>query len=135
MPARTIFKDGPHPVDVHVGQRLRMRRTLLGMSQGKVADALGNKYQQIQKFEGGTNRIGPSGLLALSQILHVPVSFFFEDMQTIRNSRNRVTDGKPETGPDPVNEPETLAFVRAYYRIKDPAIRHSIAEMTKAIGR
>jgi transcriptional regulator with XRE-family HTH domain len=57
-----------------------MRRTLLGMSQGKVADALGNKYQQIQKFEGSTNRIGPSGLLALSQILHVPVSFFFEDM-------------------------------------------------------
>ena len=134
MPARTIFKDGPHPVDVHVGQRLRMRRTLLGMSQGNVAEALGLKYQQIQKFEGGTNRIGPGLLLALSQTLGVSVSFFFEEMPTIGNGRNRATDDKSETSPYPVDKQETLEFVRAYYRIKDPAIRDRIASLTKAIA-
>lgn len=70
----------PHPVDVHVGTRVRLRRTLAGMSQDKLGNALGLTFQQVQKYERGANRIGSSRLYQLSQILDVPVSFFFDDM-------------------------------------------------------
>ena len=70
----------PNPVDIHVGSRVRLRRTLLGMSQKKLGNALGLTFQQIQKYERGANRIGSSRLFLLSRILDVPVSFFFDDM-------------------------------------------------------
>src|SRR5678816_919138 len=70
----------PNPVDIHVGGRVRLRRTLLGMSQEKLADALGLTFQQVQKYERGANRIGASRLHQLSRILEVPVAFFFEEM-------------------------------------------------------
>ena len=73
-------KGGPNPVDIHVGARLRLRRTLLGMSQDKLGQALGLTFQQIQKYERGANRIGSSRLYQLGQILDVPVSYFFDDM-------------------------------------------------------
>ena len=126
MPGRTIGKDGPHPVDVNVGKRLRVRRTLLGMSQGKLGDALGITFQQVQKNERGANRIGSSRLYELSLILDVPISYFFEEM----DMDNPATD----TPSDPMTKRETLEFVRAYYRIKDPAIRDSIAALTKAMA-
>src|SRR5437868_8301678 len=72
--------DKPNPTDVHVGARVRLRRTLLGMSQEKLGEALGLTFQQVQKYERGTNRIGASRLFDLSRVLEVPVSFFFEDM-------------------------------------------------------
>jgi len=72
----------PNPIDVHVGSRVRLRRTLLGMSQEKLGEALGLTFQQVQKYERGVNRIGASRLYHLSQILDVPVSFFFDDMPT-----------------------------------------------------
>ena len=83
MPARRGRRGrraGPHPVDVHVGSRIRMRRTLLGMSQEKLGDALALTFQQVQKYERGANRVGASRLFEISQILDVPVSFFFEEM-------------------------------------------------------
>ncbi len=126
MPGRTIGKDGPHPIDVHVGSRLRMRRTLLGMSQGKVAAALGLTFQQLQKNERGANRIGSSRLFELSRILDVPISYFFEEM----DMDNPATD----TPSDPMTKRETLELVRAYYRIKDPAIRKSIVNLTRAMA-
>src|ERR1700759_1086976 len=70
----------PNPVDVHVGSRVRLRRTLLGMSQEKLGEAIGLTFQQVQKYERGANRIGASRLFDLSRVLDVPVSFFFDDM-------------------------------------------------------
>ena len=77
---KTISADGPDPVDVHVGNRLRQRRTLLGMSQEKLAAAFGVSFQQIQKYERGANRISASRLHLLTQILDVPVTYFFEGL-------------------------------------------------------
>ena len=134
MPARTQLKDGPHPVDVHVGQRLRMRRTLLGMSQEKVAEALGLTFQQLQKYEKGANRVSASRLHELSQILDVPQSFFFEELATNAKSRNQAISSASDEEFDPMNKRETLEFVRAYYRIKDPAIRGRIAALTRAMA-
>ncbi len=79
MARRTIAEHGPHPVDVHVGSRVRLRRTLLGMSQTQLGEALGLTFQQVQKNERGVNRIGASRLWQLSQILDVPVSFFLDE--------------------------------------------------------
>src|SRR4028119_625057 len=70
----------PSPIDVHVGSRVRLRRTLLGMSQEKLGEALGLTFQQVQKYERGVNRIGASRLFDLSRVLDVPISFFFDDM-------------------------------------------------------
>ena len=126
MPGRTVGKDGPHPVDVHVGSRLRVRRTLLGMSQEKLGDALGITFQQLQKNERGANRIGSSRLFELSRILDVPISYFFEEM----DMDNPATD----TPSDPMTKRETLELMRAYYRIKDPAIRKSIVNLTRAMA-
>ena len=134
MPARTQLKDGPHPVDVHVGQRLRMRRTLLGMSQEKVAEALGLTFQQLQKYEKGANRVSASRLHELSQILDVPQSFFFEELPTNAKSRYQTISSASDEEFDPMNKRETLEFVRAYYRIKDPAIRGRIAALTRAMA-
>ncbi len=134
MPGRTQLKDGPHPVDVHVGQRIRVRRTLRGMSQMQVAEALGLTFQQLQKYEKGSNRVSASRLFELSQILDVPTSYFYEEMPTTPKSRNRATAATSDKGSDPMTKRETLEFVRAYYRIKDPAIRDSIAALTRAMA-
>ena len=76
----SMIKSSPDPVDIHVGARVRLRRTLLGMSQEKLGKALGLTFQQVQKYERGANRIGSSRLFQLSRILDVPVSFFFDEM-------------------------------------------------------
>ena len=80
MALAAIAPDIPHPVDVHVGTRVRLRRTLLGMSQEKLGEAIGLTFQQVQKYERGTNRIGASRLYELSRVLDVPVGFFFEEI-------------------------------------------------------
>ena len=134
MPVRNKGKGGPSPVDVHVGQRLRMRRTLLGMSQQNVGEMLGLTFQQLQKYEKGANRVSASRLYELSQILDVPVSYFFEEMPTKSSNRRQVSDGKSETAPDLMNNRETLELVRAYYRIKDPAVRAKILALTRAMA-
>jgi transcriptional regulator with XRE-family HTH domain len=133
--------DKPNPVDVHVGSRLRLRRTLLGMSQEKLGEAIGLTFQQVQKYERGANRIGASRLFELSRVLDVPVTFFFDDMQ------RGVADGDGrDTGPslaesgaapyerEPLMRRETLELVRAYYRIPDVQIRRRLFDLTKAIA-
>ena len=72
-------KKKPNPIDIHVSSRIRLRRTMLGMSQEKLGEALGITFQQVQKYEKGTNRVGASRLQNISTTLNVPVSFFFED--------------------------------------------------------
>ena len=124
MPRRTIAKDSPHPVDVHVGSRVRLRRTLLGMNQTQLGEALGLTFQQVQKNELGVNRIGGSRLYQLSQILDVPVSFFFDELD----------DEKTWSPDDILPKRETLELVRAYYRIRDPAARKRLYDMTQAMA-
>src|SRR5512147_2967524 len=91
-------KEGrPSPIDVHVGSRIRLRRTLLGMSQEKLGEALGLTFQQIQKYERGVNRIGASRLFDLARVLDVPIGFFFDDMS-------------PELGGNAANRSRGAAF-------------------------
>lgn len=129
----------PNPVDVHVGSRVRLRRTLLGMSQEKLGEAIGLTFQQVQKYERGANRIGASRLFNLSQVLDVPVSFFFDDMP--REAADAPVIGEEddedrvvEYEPDPMAKRETLELVRAYYRITDPGVRKRLFELTKAVA-
>ena len=139
---RRARRDGPHPVDVHVGSRVRMRRTLLGMSQEKLGEALGLTFQQVQKYERGANRMGSSRLFEISRIFDVPISFFFEDMTPETASATSVVQpGQPATQfpavefkPSPLTKRETLELVRAYYRITDPGVRESVFELTKVMG-
>jgi transcriptional regulator with XRE-family HTH domain len=125
---------------VHVGSRVRLRRTLLGLSQEKLGEAVGLTFQQIQKYERGANRIGASRLYEFSRILDVPVSFFFDDMS------DRFTGPEPiavpgladqpqaTLEPDPLTRRETLELVRAYYRIREPQVRKRLFELTKSLG-
>lgn len=131
----------PNPVDIHVGARVRLRRTLLGLSQEKLGEAIGLTFQQVQKYERGANRIGSSRLYDLSRVLEVPVGFFFEDMpSTVANGspaqQRGVAEEKAvyEPEPDPMARRETLELVRAYYKIRDPRVRKRLFEMTKALG-
>jgi len=131
-----MIKKIPDPVDVHVGSRVRLRRTLLGMSQEKLGKALKLTFQQIQKYERGANRIGSSRLYQLSRILDVPVSFFFDDMtaEVANRSEGMAEEGSQNFEVGQLSRRETLELVRAYYKITDPAIRKKLFEMVKAMG-
>ena len=130
----------PDPIDVHVGSRVRLRRTLLGMSQSKLGDKLGLTFQQIQKYERGANRIGASRLFQLSRILDVPISFFFDELPAaLKTTQGQVIWGLRERGqkslePDPLARRETLELVRAYYRISSPRVRKRLFELTKSLA-
>ena len=137
-------KEGrPSPIDVHVGSRIRLRRTLLGMSQERLGEALGLTFQQVQKYERGVNRVGASRLFDLSRVLDVPISFFFDDLpeslaSTYGAHLSRRTPGFSEMqdgfNDDALNRRETLELVRAYYRITDPAVRKRVFELIKSMG-
>ncbi len=129
----------PSPVDVHVGARLRVRRTLLGMSQTTLGDAIGLTFQQVQKYENGRNRISASRLFDLSRLIDVPIQYFFDDMPTAVAAGSPAQGGgkakkPPSHEPDPMAKRETLELVRAYYKISDPKIRKRLCELVKAIG-
>ena len=131
---------GPNPVDVHVGARLRLRRTLLGMTQTSLGDAIGLTFQQVQKYERGVNRIGSSRLYDLARVLDVPVNFFFDEMpKEIASKTGAASSGPPEGAeafdPDIVSKRETLELVRAYYKIENPQVRKRLFEMVKALGK
>ena len=125
----------PKPVDVHVGSRIRLRRTKLGMSQRKFGAAIGMTYQHVQQSERGTSRVGASRLFQLSKVLDVPVSFFFDDMpeEIAKPKGGRKTASKPIVG-DPLNGPEILEFVRSYYRLPNTAVRQSVRELAKSLA-
>ncbi len=129
----------PSPVDVHVGARLRVRRTLLGMSQTTLGDAIGLTFQQMQKYERGTNRISSSRLYDLSRVLDVPIAYFFDDMSSEVAATSSVIGGgkakkPPSYEPNPMARRETLELVRAYYKITDPQVRKRLYELTKTLG-
>src|SRR4030095_13781595 len=127
---RMASKGFPNPIDVHVGARIRLRRSLLGLSQTTLAEARGLTFQQIQKYEKGTNRVSSSRLVDLANALDVAVPYFFEEMSAGVSARTPAELMKAGRRPvaidsetDPLAKRETLEFVRAYYRIKDPAVR------------
>ena len=131
------------PVDVHVGARIRLRRTLMGMSQERLGDALGLTFQQVQKYERGANRVGASRLFDLSRILDVPISFFYdnmpESMAGVVQQQPRPMHGFAEQqsgfgGDDTMTKRETLELVRAYYRITDPNVRKRMLDLIKSMG-
>ncbi len=125
---------------MHAGERVRLRRKLLGMTQTGLGDALGLSFQQVQKYERGVNRIGASRLLDLARLLDVPVNFFFEDMPTAVTAISPATKrrGKAKKLPgyesDLMVKRETLEFVRAYYKIEDAVVRKGVYQLTKAMG-
>ena len=130
-------KKQPNPIDIHVGSRVRLRRMMLGMSQEKLGEHLGITFQQIQKYETGTNRIGASRLQHIARVLGVPVSFFFED-------------APPGPGEQPagqnLDEPERTSYVvdflsssegiqlnKAFVRIKDAKLRRRVIDLVRAL--
>jgi transcriptional regulator with XRE-family HTH domain len=138
---RMASKGFPNPIDVHVGARIRLRRTLLGISQTTLAEAMGLTFQQVQKYEKGMNRVSSSRLVDMANALDVSISYFFEDMSaTVQRqtpSELMRTKQRPdnEQEKDPLAKRETLEFVRAYYKIEDPAVRKRVFELTKAVAK
>ena len=133
----------PNPVDVHVGSRVKLRRTLLGMSQEMLGEAIGITFQQVQKYERGANRIGSSRLYDLARVLDVPITYFFDaipssaqaqsPLNVIKGTMIEMAEGSTAS-PDPMAKRETLDLVRAYYSIPDPQIRRRVYELAKALG-
>ncbi len=144
VPERAEREHRPSPIDVHVGARVRLRRTLLGMSQEKLGEALGLTFQQVQKYERGVNRIGASRLFDLARVLDVPIGFFFDDMPDsvggagASGAAARRAMGLSETQEgfedDTLHRRETLELVRAYYRITEPAVRKRVFELIKSLA-
>jgi transcriptional regulator with XRE-family HTH domain len=130
-----MAKKAPNPIDKHVGSRVRMRRMMLSMSQEKLGDALGLTFQQVQKYEKGTNRIGASRLQQISQILQVPVAFFFEGAPNLQPQ----LDGMP-AAPSPtyvadfLATSDGLALTKAFMRIKEPRLRRRIVDLVEEIA-
>ena len=129
MPAKV-----PNPIDKYVGSRIRMRRIMLGMRQEKLGDALSLTFQQVQKYEKGTNRVGASRLQQISEVLQTPVAFFFEGSP----GANLGPDGFAETSSpayvaDFLATSEGLALTRAFTRIPDAKLRRSIVDLVEQI--
>ena len=127
---------GSGPIDIHVGSRVRLRRTLLGMSQEKLGEAIGLTFQQIQKYERGANRISASRLFDLSRVLDVPISFFFDDMPESADAvaRHACAANATVHEPDPLAKRETLEMMRAYGLISDPTIRKRLLDLTRSMA-
>jgi transcriptional regulator with XRE-family HTH domain len=134
---KDMVKKAPNPIDRHVGSRVRMRRMMLGMSQEKLGDALGLTFQQVQKYEKGANRIGASRLQQISNILQVPVSFFFEGAPSSTSGSS--TPGMAEA-PSPayvsdfLATSDGLALTKAFVRIKDAKLRRRIVDLVEQIA-
>jgi transcriptional regulator with XRE-family HTH domain len=142
-PDRADREHRPSPIDVHVGGRVRLRRTLMGMSQERLGEALGLTFQQVQKYERGVNRIGASRLFDLARVLDVPIGFFFDDMPDgvggVAGLPRRTAalggfaDAQDSFEDDALHRRETLELVRAYYRITDPAVRKRVFDLIKSL--
>lgn len=137
----------PNPIDIHVGYRIRLRRTLLGLSQEKLASLLGLTFQQVQKYEKGLNRVGASRLWDISKVLETPISFFYEDMDKDVASQSPRTFSLPENkklsfdeetaefSSDPMLREETLELVRAYYKIPNRKAAKHLFDLIIALSK
>jgi len=130
-----MVKKSPNPTDKHVGSRVRMRRMMLSMSQEKLGDALGLTFQQVQKYEKGTNRIGASRLQQISNILQVPVSFFFEGAPNEGHAEGGFGEApSPAFVSDFLATSDGLALTRSFMRIKDAKLRRRIVDLVEQIA-
>ena len=133
-----MVKKAPNPIDKHVGSRVRMRRMMLSMSQEKLGGALGLTFQQVQKYEKGTNRIGASRLQQISHILQVPVAFFFEGAPSFHPQSE--SDGGMGEAPSPtyvsdfLATSDGLALTKAFMDIKEPKLRRRIVDLVEEIA-
>ncbi len=143
-----VNENEPNPVDVHVGNRIRLRRTILHITQQQMAEMLGLTFQQIQKYEKGMNRVGASRLWDISRVLEVPMGFFFEDMgdDVAKNSPRMLSKGynlndyfleedRRSFEEDPMERKETLELVRAYYKIPNRAIAKNLFNLMVALSK
>jgi transcriptional regulator with XRE-family HTH domain len=130
-------KKKPNPIDIHVGGRIRLRRNMLGMSQEKLGENLGITFQQIQKYEKGTNRVGASRLQAIASILEVPVAFFFEDApgQEPSGGRGFSEDSSMTSVLEFCSSTEGLQLNRAFVKITDTKVRRRILELVKSLSQ
>jgi transcriptional regulator with XRE-family HTH domain len=130
---KVMVRKAPNPIDRHVGSRVRMRRMMLKMSQEKLGDSLGLTFQQVQKYEKGTNRIGASRLQQIAQILQVPVSFFFEGSPS-----QAMPPGGAAPSPSFVSDflasADGLALTKAFMRIKNPKLRRRIVDLVEEVA-
>jgi transcriptional regulator with XRE-family HTH domain len=130
-----MIKKAPNPVDKHVGSRVRMRRLVLGMTQEKLSYGLGLTFQQVQKYEKGTNRIGASRLQHIAHILQVPVPFFFEGVPDLPGQPEGIGDApSPAYVFDFLATTDGLALTKAFMRIKQPTLRRHIVELVEYIA-
>ena len=129
-----MAKKGPNPIDKHVGSRVRMRRLMLGMSQGKLADGLGLTFQQVQKYEKGANRIGASRLQHLANILQVPVPFFFEGLPTVEDQKSRAGSPSHSDVFEFLATIDGVRLARAFTRIPDAKLRRTIVDVAEQIS-
>lgn len=137
----------PNPIDVHVGNRIRLRRTLLGLSQEKLASLLGLTFQQVQKYERGMNRVGASRLWDIGKVLEVPIGFFYEDMDKEVASQSPRMFSIPDSSPlslaeesinfddDPMHRQETIELVKAYYKIPNRVAAKHMFDLIIAMSR
>ena len=130
-----MTKKVPDPTDKHVGARVRMRRMMLSMSQEKLGDALGLTFQQVQKYEKGTNRIGASRLQHIASILQVPVSFFFEGAPRAAHNGNGMGEApSPAYVSDFLATSDGLSLTKAFMRIKNGKLRRRIVDLVEHIA-
>ena len=120
----------PNPIDVHVGKRIRMRRLFLGMNQETLANALGLTFQQVQKYEGGANRVSASRLSAMADILGVPISYFFGDLQLGDSPQTP----EEQVARERMERTETIELIRLYYAIPDVQVRQQFLELVKSVA-
>ena len=126
--------EGPHPIDIHVGSRVKLRRMILGMSQEALGKSLGLTFQQIQKYERGVNRIGASRIFEMSQLLSVPVQFFYDDFE---QDTPHAAGGFAEAAGgvmDLMSSPEGVELCRYFSVIKDPKVRKRVLDLVKSIA-
>lgn len=126
----------PNPIDVHVGSRIRMRRNMLGMSQEKLGESLGVTFQQIQKYEKGTNRVGASRLQAIASTLEAPAAFFFENapVENSGPSGGFAEDASADPLMDFYSSQEGIQLNRAFVKIDDPKVRRRILDLVKSLA-
>ena len=132
-----MVKKTPNPVDVHVGNRVRMRRMLVGMSQEKLGDALGLTFQQVQKYEKGANRVSASRLYQMASTLGVPIQFFFDDMPVSTETPDKDDMAEGESAGalmDFLNSSEGFQLGRAFSTIEDANVRRKILDLVKALS-
>lgn len=132
-----MVKKKPHPIDIHVGRRVKMRRMLIGMSQEKLGERLGLTFQQVQKYEKGANRIGASRLWDISCILEVPVRFFYEGLQPEpgQTAEGFAEEAQPDFVLDFVQSSEGVQLIKAFVQIKDDNVRRGIVNLTKTLAK